>query len=66
MPVHIADMSSEVTAVEDELPLGDAEIERITGLVLTRLQERSMDADKEGDDVEFRLSSGRSAAIARR
>ncbi len=40
MPVHIDEMTTEVTAVDGDLPLGDAQIEKLVERVLRRLEEK--------------------------
>lgn len=39
MPVYLDEMISDVTVVDGDLPLNDAQIERLVRLVLRRLEE---------------------------
>lgn len=39
MPIHINEMTSDVTVYEGDLPLNQAQIERLVRLVLQRLEE---------------------------
>jgi hypothetical protein len=38
MPVHVGEFTSEVTVTEGELPLTEAQVEKLVGIVLARLQ----------------------------
>jgi hypothetical protein len=40
MPVHIDEMSSDVTVFDGELPLSPAQLERLIQIVLQRLDQR--------------------------
>lgn len=44
MPVHIEELTSEVTAIDGDLPLTDDQVERIVDRVLRRLAERQRGA----------------------
>lgn len=43
MPVHIEEMTSEVAVVEGELPLSDAQLDKLVKKVLERLAEKQRD-----------------------
>jgi hypothetical protein len=49
MPLHIENMTAEVTVLDGDLPLTDSQVERIITLVVARLQdlERSRTEDRE-------------------
>ena len=40
MPIHIEEMTNEVTVVDGELPLSEAQIQRLAAVVLQRLNEQ--------------------------
>jgi hypothetical protein len=40
MPIHIEELSSEVTVVEGDLPLTPAQIDKLARLVIKRLEEK--------------------------
>jgi hypothetical protein len=43
MPVHVEEMTSEVSVVEGELPLSPAQIEKLVRLVISRLAEKQLE-----------------------
>jgi hypothetical protein len=46
MPVHIDEMSSEVTIVEGELPLTPVQIDKLVKLVMSRMAEKNRESQK--------------------
>lgn len=46
MPIYVETLSSDVTVVEGELPLSEAQLERLARLVLRRLEEQQRAAQK--------------------
>ena len=54
MPVHVEEMTSEVALVEGELPLSDAQIEKLVRLVLKRLGEKKREAQQVRDATQLR------------
>ena len=44
MPVHVEEMTSEVTVFEGDLPLSEAQMEKLVQLVLLRLEEKQREA----------------------
>jgi hypothetical protein len=46
MPVHVEDVSNEVTVVDGELPLTEAQVERLVAVVLKRLEGKQREARK--------------------
>lgn len=53
MPVHIGELSSEVTLAAGDLPLGAAQLEKIAQFVLARLrqQEREQKSRREATAI---------------
>lgn len=53
MPVHIENMTSEVTAVDGDLPLTPQQIEKLVKVVLERLEkvERESKRDREATTI---------------
>lgn len=50
MPVHVEDMSSEVSVVDADLPLSDAQIDKLVGVVMRRLERKQREA-KQSDEA---------------
>ena len=46
MPVHIEELTSEVTVVTGDLPLSREQIERLVAIVLKRLEQKLRDAQR--------------------
>jgi hypothetical protein len=44
MPVHIEELTSDVTVVEGEMPLSPAQIEKLVKLVCSRIADKEKDA----------------------
>ena len=44
MPFHIEEVSSEVTVIEGELPLSEAQVEKLVRLVAKRMGDKHRDA----------------------
>jgi hypothetical protein len=44
MPVHVEEMTSEVIVFEGDLPLTDAQVDKLVQLVLKRLAEKEREA----------------------
>ena len=51
MPVHIGEMTSDVTIVEGELPMTSVQIEKLVRLVIKRI------ADKEKEEQKSRAAT---------
>ncbi len=45
MPVHVENMTSTVNVVDGELPLSEAQIEKLVGIVLRRLEQQKREAE---------------------
>ncbi len=46
MPVHIEELTTEVTVMDGELPLTERQVEKLVGKVLQRLEEKRREAHK--------------------
>ena len=46
MPLHIEDIVNEVTVVDGELPLTEAQVDRLVAVVLKRLEGKQREARK--------------------
>lgn len=46
MPVHIDEMTSDVTVVEGELPLTASQIDKLVGLVMRRIGEKKQEGQR--------------------
>jgi hypothetical protein len=57
MPVHVAEMSSEVTVIEGELPLTPAQIEKLVKLVMSRIAEKQHDSASNHEATKLRRQS---------
>lgn len=43
MPIHIEEMTSDVTVVDGDLPLTDQQLEKLVQLVIARIEEKQRD-----------------------
>jgi len=57
MPIHIEELSSDVTAFEDDLPLTKKQLERIIQKVLERFEEVARDVRYRERAVTFKTAS---------
>jgi len=57
MPVHIDEMTSDVTIVEGELPLTPPQIEKLVKLVMHRIAEKKTDAQRTRAAVQLKRQS---------
>ena len=57
MPVHIEEMTSDVTIVEGELPLTPAQIEKLCKLVMRRIAETNAQAQRIHASMKIRRQS---------
>lgn len=57
MPIHIDELTSEVAAFEDDLPLTKKQLERIIRKVLERFEEVARDARYRERAVTFKTAS---------
>lgn len=54
MPVHIDEMSSDVTVVEGELPLTPAQIEKLVKIVMSRMADKKRDAQRARSSTQLK------------
>jgi hypothetical protein len=54
MPVHIDEMSTEVTVVEGELPLTPVQIEKLVRLVMSRIADKKRDAQRARSSTQLK------------
>jgi hypothetical protein len=54
MPVHIEEMTSEISVVEGELPLSGSQIENLVRLVISRLAEHQRDEQRRNEATKIR------------
>lgn len=54
MPIHIEEMSSDVTVFDGELPLSPAQLERLIQIVLQRLDQREQGQRQHRDATRLR------------
>jgi hypothetical protein len=57
MPVHIDEMTSDVSVVEGDFPLTDAQVEKLLKLVMQRLAEKQQDANRFREATKLRRQS---------
>jgi hypothetical protein len=63
MPVHIEEMTSDVTVVAGELPLTDAQIDKLVAIVIKRIAERQLDARRSREATRIRLEPASSSEL---
>ena len=56
MPIHVEDMTTDITVVDGDLPLSPAQLETITAYVAARLLERQREAERGREAVRIRSS----------
>ncbi len=54
MPVHVEEMSSEVTVVSGDLPLSEAQLEKLVKLVLRRLEQHQREGARVREATQLR------------
>jgi hypothetical protein len=54
MPVHVEELTSEVSVVEGELPLNEEQIEKLVRLVISRLAEHQRDEERRREATRLR------------
>jgi hypothetical protein len=64
VPIHIEEMTSEVTVVDGELPLSEAQVERLVLVVLKRLEGKRREAEKRRAATELRSGAAPPARVA--
>ncbi len=56
MPVHIDKMTSEVGVLDGELPLNESQIDRLTQIIMDRLEHRRRESELASEENGFRSS----------
>ncbi len=57
MPVHVEQMTTEVTAVEGDLPLSEKQVEMLIEKVLARLAEKKRDEGQAREATQLRTGA---------
>ena len=57
MPIHIENMTSEITTVTEDFPLGEEQIELLVKIVLKRLDQKMRDARQQQESTGLRGSA---------
>lgn len=57
MTVHVEEMVSEVTVVQGDLPLTEAQLEKVADFVIARLEQRTRDRAQARTATELRPTS---------
>lgn len=63
MPVQVAEMTSEVTAIDRDLPLTEAQIEKLLKLLMKRLQEAQQNEKASQETRQLRRESAPPSSI---
>jgi hypothetical protein len=64
MPVHIGEMSSEVTVLEGDLPLNEEQLNKLVQLVLKKLSEKEREQRYIREDTQLRHQAAPALRIA--
>jgi hypothetical protein len=59
MPVHIEEMTSDVTIVEGEMPLTPAQIEKLVKLVMKRISDKQKESEKSRAATQLKRQASR-------
>jgi hypothetical protein len=63
MPVHVAKMDSEVTVIDGELPLTEAQVEKLVQIVLKKLEAAQRESQKSSEATTLRRSAAPAARV---
>lgn len=63
MPIHVEEMSTEVTAMDGELPLTERQIERLVQIILKRLDSKQREAQKTREAVSLKRGAAPPARV---
>ena len=63
MPVHVARMDSELTVIDGELPLTEAQVEKLVQIVLKKLEGAQRESQKSGEATTLRRSAAPQARV---
>lgn len=56
MPIHIEDMTSDITVVDGDVPLSPEQLEALTARVLARVLQHQCEAQRQRDSMMIRRS----------
>lgn len=56
MPIHIEDMTSEITVVDGDVPLSPRQLEALTTQVAARVRQQQQEAERQRDSMMIRRS----------
>ena len=59
MPVHIEEMTSDVTIVEGELPMTPAQVEKLVRLVMKRIADKCREEEKSRAATKLKSQASR-------
>ncbi|MCG8346183.1 MAG: hypothetical protein MI924_00200 [Chloroflexales bacterium] len=57
MPIHVGEVSSEIQVFEGDLPLSEAQIEKLVAIVMKRLERQQREAKRDRDATLIRRRS---------
>jgi hypothetical protein len=57
MPVHIEELTTEVAVLDGDLPLSEAQVERLVALVCARLSQKERAAQQQREATALRRSA---------
>ena len=63
MPVHVGRLDSEVTVIDGELPLNEAQIEKLVQIVLQRLDARQRESHRAREATMLKRSAAQPARV---
>lgn len=65
MPIHVEEMTNEVTVVDGEMPLSEAQLEKLVNLVLRRLEGKQRAEQKRQEATKLRSGSAPSVRVGK-
>jgi hypothetical protein len=63
MPVHVARMDSELTVIDGELPLTEAQVEKLVQIVLKKLEGAQRESQKSNEATSLRRNAAPAARV---
>jgi hypothetical protein len=63
MPVHIEEMTTEVTVLDGDLPFSEAQLEKLVKIVINRLERQQRAAKDQGAATSVRTQSAPSLQV---
>lgn len=64
MPVHVEDLTSQVTVIPGDLPIPPAQVEMLVALVLKRLEKHLKTAEQTREATQLRPSATPRSAVS--